>query len=193
MCVRCQSVRVAAAARTVAGDSMRAEVLHRRGFVLIELIVVVTIIAMLAVGAWFSSRYLVVNSKVARVKEEEKTLMRALSNYEIDYSALPDSALGLRALNAPTAYLASLPRDPFSPERSTYRYVANPFSEFRYLLVSPGPDGEYDLDPAAFGGAMGVVHTDPRSAADFEAYCRRHAYDPTNGVDSSGDIFVLAR
>ena len=142
---------------------MRADVVHRRGFVLIELVVVVTIIALLAVGAWVSSRYLVVTSKVARVKEEEKTLMRALSNYEIDYSTLPDDEIGLNALNAPTAYLASLPRDPFAPDRGTYRYIANPFSEFRYILISPGPDGEYDLDPVSLAGPWGSLIRTPEA------------------------------
>jgi prepilin-type N-terminal cleavage/methylation domain-containing protein len=164
-----------------------------QGFTLLELITVVVIIAILALGAFVSSLYVATFTKVAKVKDEQRTLVRALSNYELDYSTLPDTRSGLHVLNAPTAYLVSLPKDPFAPDRETYLYVANPANDFRYMIISPGPDGRYDLDPNSLDSSIAAVSVNPQEVADFESYCRTRTYDPTNGIKSEGDIFILSK
>ncbi len=84
-------------------------------------------------------------------------------------------------LTTPIAYLTRYYEDPFqvSPTdpQPTFAYYAD---RNGWILISPGPDGDYDINPAK----------------DYSSDIRQptlqlllKAYDPTNGTVSGGDVF----
>lgn len=83
-------------------------------------------------------------------------------------------------LTTPVAYLAELPRDPFSPGGKL------PFSYHTdgpgWIIVSPGPDGVYELDP--------LRDYDSRTTQPSELLLQK-SYDPTNGANSRGDVWRI--
>ncbi len=116
----------------------------RRGLSLFELAVVVAIGVVVFAVMLYSSRGLITQTKVSRVQEEHRAITRALQNYALDYSALPGAKQGLASLSRPTAYLGSVPEDPFQ-DHGTYLYLSPPSGELVSLVISPGPDGDFDL------------------------------------------------
>lgn len=183
-----------------------------------ELLLVVVITTLLSIFFIFSSRYLVIRSKVARVQEEQRVLQRALGNYQMDYSDVPRNEIGLRALNAPTTYLTSIPKDPFGGNGTdrTYFYYREPEAGFYYVVISAGPDGDIDFQDflaehnqvVSSGGHPAASHSDAETNGmappndptdvrvtyrDFQDFLIKKTYDPTNGINSDGDIFSYMR
>lgn len=171
-----------------------------------ELMVVFAVAAILTSFFIYSAQYLVVRTRVSRVKEEHRVLKRALQNYEADYGEFPETASGLHALDGPIAYLVRIPSDPFSAgEGEEYNYVRTDEREHRWLIVSRGPDGDSDLfkelrrrqqqnaprvgapaaedDPNTWSASM-------RNLGDLIGIVM---YDPTNGLISNGDIITTSR
>lgn len=118
---------------------------RRRGLTLFELTTVLAVVFVLALLAFISSRSLVERTRVSRVREEHRLLARALQNYNVDYAEFPDRQAGLNVLLRPTAYLGELPHDPFQDDAGTYVYLRISGSEGGCVLISPGPDGDFDL------------------------------------------------
>ena len=175
----------------------------KKGFTLIELLVVVAIIGILAAVGLYNFLNAQVRARVSRVKADFATITTALESYYVDYNAYPPSFddnkfIGqlptevpvsgrLYPLTTPTAYLSSVPPDPFGfPEptvhigalRYGYDYVdafSIPPEIFEegdtrgavWRIASPGPNQEHTFGVIRFGGVD---------------------YDPTNGVISKGDI-----
>jgi type II secretion system protein G len=172
----------------------------RGGMTLSELLVVVALVSILAAFFFFSTHHLVVRTKLSRVQEEHKVLTRALQNYQMDYMDYPNSEQGLAALNTPTAYLASLPRDPFATNpNKIYYYRQNPGGGYSYIVLSAGPDGDIDfLDYLAQAGRISSPSAGSNSEysreqidALFQKYLTTKTYDPTNGLNSDGDVITL--
>jgi type II secretory pathway pseudopilin PulG len=179
-----------------------------RAVTLFELIVVVLVTALLAILFVLSTQFLIVRTKVSRVREEHRVLARALQNYQMDYNNLPSETNGLESLTAPTAYLARVPSDPFSgQEQHAYLYI-NPDGKNRvYILVSAGPDMQLSIAPFlaharsasrvqsaadAAGTPAAGIDPAPMTMDDwFNAYRLHHTYDPTNGLVSAGDIITV--
>jgi prepilin-type N-terminal cleavage/methylation domain-containing protein len=171
-----------------------------RGFTVFELMVVITVALILSLIFIYSSHHLIITTKISRVKEEHKVLARALQNYQMDYNDYPNNAEGLKALSAPTAYLASLPSDPFLPGANhTYAYYYEPGYPYNYILISAGPDGDLDfydyylnaLNAPAGDGAAPQPSQQAENA--LQEFLRTRVYDPTNGLNSDGDIVTLSR
>lgn len=118
---------------------------RNRGMTLFELAVVATIAVILVGLGLYSTQSLINRTKVSRVQEEQRAISRALQNYMLDYTTLPPSKTGLRSLTRPTAYLGSVPRDPFQGEQGGYLYLMPDSHEVAALIISPGPDGDFDL------------------------------------------------
>jgi type II secretory pathway pseudopilin PulG len=175
---------------------------------LFELMVVLAVAGILTLLFIYSARYLMVTTRVSRVKEEHRVLKRALENYEADYGQFPQSAPGLHALDGPIAYLVRIPADPFSQgEAEEYVYMRTEENRHRWVIISRGPDGDSDfLDSLRFrsaNNALEIGGSDPNVDDEPEAFpldvgdvtrlLPIVAYDPTNGLMSSGDIITTSR
>ena len=129
------------------GRTVRAAA--RRGFTLLELLVVMVIIGLLAgyVGPKLFSQ--IGKSEVKAARAQIDALQKALDQYRLDVGHYPSSAQGLQALNQQPAdeprwggpYLAkSLPPDPWGRD---------------YMYRSPGEHGDYDLQSLGKDGKPG--------------------------------------
>jgi type II secretory pathway pseudopilin PulG len=173
----------------------------KRAITLFEMMIVLSVTLILSGLLIFSSRHLLIRTKMERVKEEHRVLSRALQNYRMDYNDLPDK---LQALNAPTAYLSRIPTDPFFKKKITkpYDYFHHPVKGFDYLIISAGPDGDMDLDILMkdYIQLSGYSSTNNSDFEDFRnemlanlipVYMNIKTYDPTNGIISDGDIITV--
>ena len=127
---------------------------NRKGFTLIEIMVVIVILALLAalVGPKLMGR--TDDAKVTDARVQIKNIETALKLYKLDTGTYPSTEQGLGALVAkPTVgvipknykdegYLESkkVPKDPWSND---------------YLYISPGEHGDYDLYSFGADGVKG--------------------------------------
>jgi len=170
-----------------------------QAFTIIELMVVVSITAILSAIAVPNFLEAQTRSKVSRVRSDQRTLSTALEAYNVDYNAYPQSNFVPRfrrflPLTTPVAYLSSVPIDPFKPVdedaggfRSVgdYRYGAMPLdTASRFALASDGPDQNNDTEPLHFYPG----YSPDLFAGEIEGY-EYTLYDATNGTISNGDIF----
>lgn len=81
-----------------------------------------------------------------------------------------------KPLDFPMPFLTEYPNDLFNPQKQTYRYNSN--GQQYYVLVSTGPDGDFDYDVSQYKGER---------TNELAAY----QYDVTNGILSSGDIIRI--
>jgi hypothetical protein len=137
----------------------------------------------------------------ATVQKDMQRLGEALRAFSMDRKSYPLPAEGVKGINAaagpgepvfayptfdgtlttPLAYITSQPTDPFAPvPGSGYLYHSRGKG---WMLMSAGPDGDYDV-PSAF------FH---QSDAPSSVTLLLSAYDPTNGMKSSGDILRFSR
>jgi general secretion pathway protein G len=133
---------------------MQKTVNNRRGFTLIEIMVVIVILALLAalVGPKIIGRS--DDAKIADAKVQIRNLETALKLYKLDNGNYPSTEQGLQALlTKPTTgqipknyrqdgYLESkkLPTDPWGGD---------------YIYLSPGEHGDYDLCSLGSDGVKG--------------------------------------
>ncbi|HIJ87204.1 MAG TPA: type II secretion system major pseudopilin GspG [Desulfuromonadales bacterium] len=126
----------------------------RKGFTLIEIMVVIVILALLAalVGPKLMGR--TDDAKITDARVQIKNIETALKLYKLDTGNYPSTEQGLTALvSKPTVgvipngykeggYLESknVPRDPWGND---------------YLYISPGEHGDYDLFSYGSDGAKG--------------------------------------
>ncbi len=176
-----------------------------RGLSLFEMLVVLSVMFVLVIAVMLSYPHLVISTKISRVKEEHTSLVRALTNYHVDYDRYPPTHMGLSALSAPTAYLGAVPIDPFtSPEeRKAYFYLEEPINDLSFILISNGPDGDNDLFKAFEQSTQMTASTLQSSTAPspqpptfdtiLRTYLEKKIYDPTNGLSSDGDLIYVGK
>ena len=114
----------------------------RRGFSLVELIVVMVIIGMLASVVTLSTRSLMARSKRNKVRADIAQLSKALELFHNDHDRYPSSDEGLEVLTKktdeqPDGYVPKLPNDPWD---NPYVYN-NPGRESAFEVLSLGADG----------------------------------------------------
>lgn len=182
----------------------------KRGLTLGEMLVVLAVFMMLAVMFFFSSNLAITKTKLARVSKEQKDLARELVVYEGTYAGeYPTDTQGLSAVvGAPISMLKRVPPDPFAGSASQaqeYGYYSDLSQNYRWILVSVGPDGSADVDQALMrrrrrpgrpgrGGAVKEApdgHYVRMSDKEAEEFIAWHSYDPTNGSGSKGDIITV--
>lgn len=121
----------------------------QRGLTLIEVMVVVTILALLAAMIVPNVIGQGEKAKVDLARANMKSIENALDLYKLDNNQYPTTEEGLEALvNKPESaknwnpggYLKDMPTDPWGNE---------------YVYISPGVDGPYDLYSLGADGAEG--------------------------------------
>jgi type II secretion system protein G len=183
---------------------------YRYGFTLIELLIVVAIIGILAAIAVPNFLNARIRAQVARAMADERSIASALEMYRTDHNNYPEgranyAIFGLDKLTTPTAYMASLPLDPFSKEYQAvdpggYGWFPEVMPNYVYLWA---PDPNDDLNAAISRDYLfrkGIM-TNPTAAPPtiFHYYQLRSmgpngqgdyslAYDMSNGLMSPGDI-----
>jgi prepilin-type N-terminal cleavage/methylation domain len=100
----------------VATSPSRASHPAEQGFTLIELIIVMTIIALLAAIAIPSYTNNIRNAKEAVLKEDLHTMRTAIDSYTVDKQKAPQSLDDL----VQAGYLKAMPRDPFTERTDTW-------------------------------------------------------------------------
>ena len=124
---------------------------HRRGFTLIELIVVIMILAVLAMLIVPRIVGRTSEARIAKAQSDLSTISTMLQTFRLDVGRFPSTEEGLNALMAqpPEAFgwrgpysSRDLPLDPWGSE---------------YVYEYPGPDGEDSFVVASLGadGAIG--------------------------------------
>ena len=125
--------------------------MSRRGFTLIELMVVIVILGLLA--ALVAPKFLKSGeeAKVTTTQVQMKNIEQALKLYKLHNSIYPTTEQGLRALvekpevepvprNWKGPYLDKVPKDAWGND---FIYVSD---GKHFTLLSPGPDGEEGTD-----------------------------------------------
>lgn len=126
----------------------------RRGFTLIEIVIVLTIISILASGAIFMLKGNVDVAKETRVEGDVSAIATQLQLYEARNMRPPTTEQGIKALvekpsSEPvperwTQLLEEVPKDPWGQEYK-YRYPATK-SKKPYDIYSVGKDGQEGTD-----------------------------------------------
>lgn len=141
----------------------------------------------------------VVSSKVSRTKADMRSMATAIESYFVDNNTYPpsDPQKNIRSgasaeampcfvrynLTTPIAYVTSMFSDPFASADVPFAYHAVPKKDNKsqdgWILISPGPDGKFDLDWKLY---------DPDATQPQPALIP-FIYDATNGAVSAGDIW----
>lgn len=120
--------------------------LHReRGFTLIELVIVMTIISLLAAIAVPMYVQSVRNAREAVLKEDLRTLRSAIDSYTVDKQKAPQSLDDL----VQAGYLKSMPVDPFTHRSDTWI----PAQDDTLASLDQTEAGINDVHSGAPGGA----------------------------------------
>ncbi len=174
----------------------------RRGVTFFELAVVMSVIAVLVALAVLAAQRLTIDTKLMRVREEHRVISRALQNYFVDNSGFPDESQGLTPLHQPITYLAALPPDIFArgdetSESYVYRTFEGTGQMTSWVLVCRGPDGDLDFDTRTGDSpdenlTAASAPPLPTTTDHLPETLVVLSYDPTNGLLSDGDVFMLS-
>lgn len=122
---------------------------HRRGFTLIEIILVVSIMMVLVSLA--SARWvgMMGKSNIKMTRIEMASIKTALGQFEVNTGELPTTAQGLRALiecpgNLPAAkWVKCMDKYPFDAWGREFKYACPGENGRDYDLISAGKDGRF--------------------------------------------------
>ena len=182
-----------------------------RGLTYGEMLIVLAVFSILAIMFIVSSKFAMIKTRHSVVLQEHKQLNSALETYQLFTMGLPTEDEGLEAISkSANSYLKTNPVDPFNHSYEgpqNYRYYTDLSDEnSTWLLVSVGPDGDADVDPAmrhlrssepvvglGDGSAPRHRRTLHLTRKQIREFINRHSYDPTNGSHSNGDIITVGR
>ncbi|MBN2329064.1 MAG: prepilin-type N-terminal cleavage/methylation domain-containing protein [Candidatus Omnitrophica bacterium] len=178
----------------------------RKGFTLIELLIVVAIIGILAAIAVPNFLNAQLRAKIARVQADFRSIDTGMQSYLLDNNAFPPDpggpcvdVIAYARLTTPIAYMTSVAvfKDYFTNESAEgaigaacawnyYDYGMVPYiteSGVGYVVISFGPDRDLD---------MGWNTTSMNAMKQHDTKALSFLYQPSNGVNSSGDIILTA-
>ncbi|HLP00065.1 MAG TPA: type II secretion system major pseudopilin GspG [Fimbriimonas sp.] len=127
---------------------------RRRGFTLVELMVVVLIIAVLAALVVPRVQDRLSQAKVGSARSQISRFASVLNQFRVDCDRFPTTEEGLNALlsqpsdistwKGPYLELSTIPPDPWGFE---YTYISpGPYSEDSFSVGTNGPDGQEGTD-----------------------------------------------
>jgi general secretion pathway protein G len=129
----------------------KPRLLRRQGFTLIELVLVLSIIAILMAAVALNSKGFLDTAHDTTVQGDLQKIKLALTAYESSAGRAPTTDQGLDALvNKPTKppipdkwhpYLDEVPQDPWK-QPYHYKYPASKSKKDSYDIWSVGPDGQ---------------------------------------------------
>ena len=110
-----------------------------RGFTLIELMIVVTIVGILAAIAAPNYQWGVIRAREAVLREDLYTLRSTIDQYYADQGKYPETLQEL--VNNKNKYLKEIPKDPFTKSNETWTVTAPPAGE----TTTEATGGVYDV------------------------------------------------
>lgn len=117
----------------------------KKGFTIIELLVVMTVIAIMVGLALPRFKGMQDEGNIAKAKGELRTLQTAVESYYIHnnsaYPATGASALQTALASAVPSIITYVPTDPFSSSSADYGYVLGGTNSKFYVIYSVGPAG----------------------------------------------------
>lgn len=172
-------------------------------FIVVSILAIIVIVTAITVSDFLRAS---TRAKVPRAKSDMRSMATALEAYFVDNGTYPPSStkenlitlhpqykgkgypvtFAGHQLTTPIAYITSLFEDPFS--KQIFYYYQPPGFDY-WILISPGPDMEYQLDSRNIAWLLDDFLTTETTKADAELHLLPYTFDPTNGTPSPGDVF----
>ena len=133
--------------------------IKRTGFTLLELIVVISLIALLLGVGLPRFRAMQEQGKVAKAKAELGTLRAAVESYYLHNSNTYPTALSNLTTAIPSI-VTSIPDDAFATAGTSYQYVRGGTNNKFFIIYSIGPNGN---GSAVISGTNTVTETNGAS------------------------------
>src|SRR5512136_2004287 len=131
---------------------MNGKLRNDRGFTLMEMVIVMTILALLAALVMPKIMGRTDDAKIADAKVQIRNLESALKLYKLDNSVYPTTEQGLQALVAkPTAGV--IPKNYRAKGYIESKSVPQDQWKNDFVYISPGEHGDYDLCSLGADGA----------------------------------------
>jgi general secretion pathway protein G len=120
-----------------------AKIRRRRGFTLLEMVIVLGIIAMIMGGAIFAMRGISASAKPTQAKADINSMLSALSLYKINKGRYPTTQEGLKRL-VENKGMTKLNQDPWGRDY-IYRYPGK-IDKNEPEIISLGDDGQENTE-----------------------------------------------
>ena len=120
---------------------------NKKGFTLIELIIVIAIIGILVAAAMMNMGHNTEDARIARAKEDVRNLLSASILYYNDHGEVPKSCEELinktdRDGN-PVSYIKVCPKGPWNGDVADYKITGTTAEDIKVTIK--GPDGSYTV------------------------------------------------
>jgi len=133
-----------------------------KGFTIIELLVVISVIAILIGVAYPRFKGMQDEANISKAKAELSTMQAAVESYNLHQQAYPGTTTTICVTNLNTAsplIISDVLYDPFSAVVREYRYILADMGAY-YVIFSVGVDGGADITGITDAGALGGVNDD---------------------------------